>query len=76
VTVEVADDGPGIPESEMENVFKPFFRLDRSRSRQTGGAGLGLSIVKSVVDAHQGRIAMFNRPGGGLSVRVTLPRRL
>ena len=76
VTVEVADDGPGIPEVEMENVFKPFFRLDRSRSRQTGGVGLGLSIVKSVVDAHQGRIAMFNRPGGGLSVRVTLPRRL
>lgn len=72
--VEVLDDGPGIPEAEMDKVLRPFYRLDPSRNRSTGGAGLGLSIVKSVVDAHQGRLELVNRLEGGLRVRVTLPR--
>lgn len=76
ITVEVCDDGPGIPESELSKVFKPYVRLEGSRNRKTGGNGLGLSIVKSIVEAHQGRIELSNRPSGGLRVRVTLPRML
>lgn len=76
IMVEVLDDGPGIPEDELETVFKPFFRLEASRNRRTGGCGLGLSIVKSIVEAHHGRIELLNRLSGGLRVRVTLPRML
>jgi signal transduction histidine kinase len=76
IMVEITDNGPGIPDEEMKNVFKPFFRLDRSRNRKTGGVGLGLSIVKSIIEIHQGQIEMFNRLEGGLTVRVTLPRML
>jgi len=76
IVVDIADDGPGIPEAERANVFKPFVRLEGSRNRKTGGNGLGLSIVKSIVEAHQGRIELSNRPDGGLLVRVTLPRML
>lgn len=76
IIVDVCDDGPGIPDSELQNVFKPFVRLEGSRNRKTGGSGLGLSIVKSIIEAHQGRIELSNRPDGGLRVRVTLPRML
>ncbi|BAI74325.1 two-component sensor histidine kinase (plasmid) [Azospirillum sp. B510] len=76
IVVDVCDEGPGIPEAEIANVFKPFVRLEGSRNRKTGGSGLGLSIVKSIVEAHQGRIELSNRAGGGLRVRVTLPRML
>lgn len=74
IIVEIVDEGPGIPEDELQNVFKPFYRLDASRNRQTGGVGLGLSVVKSIIDAHQGRIELINRLRGGLRARVTLPR--
>ena len=76
IVVDVCDEGPGIPEAEIANVFKPFVRLEGSRNRKTGGSGLGLSIVKSIVEAHQGRIELGNRASGGLRVRVTLPRML
>lgn len=76
VIVDIVDDGPGIPEDRLADVMKPFVRLEPSRNRSTGGSGLGLSIVKSVVDAHQGRIELINRLRGGLRVRVTLPRLL
>lgn len=76
IVVDVCDEGPGIPEAEIANVFKPFVRLEGSRNRKTGGSGLGLSIVKSIVEAHQGRIELSNRASGGLRVRVTLPRML
>ena len=75
IVVDVCDRGPGIPESEFENVFKPFYRLEGSRSRDTGGSGLGLSIVRSIVAKHGGRIDLANRPEGGLKVRIVLPRR-
>ena len=71
--IRVADNGPGIPETELEQVFEPFFRLEKSRSRETGGTGLGLSIARTIVRAHGGDVALTNRAEGGLFVTVTLP---
>jgi signal transduction histidine kinase len=73
VVVRVRDDGPGIPAADLANVFEPFFRVDRSRSRRTGGYGLGLSICKRVVEAHGGSIAVENNPGRGVTFTLTLP---
>lgn len=73
VIVEIADRGPGIPADMREQVFAPFFRLERSRSRETGGTGLGLSVARSIVRRHGGDVALTDREGGGLTVRVTLP---
>ncbi len=74
VVIEVADHGPGIKTADMDSVFDAFVRLETSRSRETGGAGLGLSIVRSVIRAHGGDITLRNRPEGGLVVRMTLPQ--
>ncbi|MCC7017771.1 MAG: HAMP domain-containing protein [Rhodospirillales bacterium] len=73
IEVTVDDDGPGVPEAERENVFRPFYRLEGSRSRETGGTGLGLALARSAILAHGGTIALANRPEGGLRVSVTLP---
>jgi signal transduction histidine kinase len=73
VTICVTDDGPGIPERDMPSLFEPFFRVDRSRSRKTGGYGLGLSISKRIVEAHGGTIVVRNNPNRGASFIVTLP---
>jgi signal transduction histidine kinase len=75
VVVRVSDDGPGIPESDAGSIFEPFFRVDRSRSKSTGGYGLGLSICKRIMDAHGGRIAVEPNPGRGTSFLLTLPKR-
>ncbi len=74
ILVHVRDDGPGIPESELASVFEPFYRLDRSRSRKTGGFGLGLSICKRIMEAHGGSIAVANNPGRGASFVLTFPK--
>lgn len=74
IFVRIDDEGPGIPEEDKEKVFRPFYRLDESRSRETGGTGLGLSVARTVVRAHGGNIELTNRPEGGLRVEVTLPR--
>lgn len=71
--IEVEDDGPGIPSEEQDRVFEPFYRGEPSRSRETGGAGLGLAVVRSIARAHGGDVELRNRPGGGLTARVTLP---
>ncbi|HUN47549.1 MAG TPA: ATP-binding protein [Stellaceae bacterium] len=71
--VEIDDDGPGIPPEEQEEVFSPYYRLERSRNRETGGTGLGLSIARGIIRAEGGNIELANRPEGGLRVRVTLP---
>jgi signal transduction histidine kinase len=71
--IEVDDDGPGMPESEVERVFEPFRRLEVSRSRETGGIGLGLAVVRAVARSHGGDVVLRNRAHGGLSARVTLP---
>jgi len=71
--IEVDDDGPGLPEDEWEQVFKPFHRAERSRSRETGGAGLGLAVVRTVARAHGGDASLANLSGGGLRARALLP---
>jgi two-component system OmpR family sensor kinase len=71
--IEVADTGPGISEEQSEAVFERFFRVDSSRSRETGGAGLGLAIVATILRVHGGRATAGSRPGGGAIFRVVLP---
>lgn len=73
VTIEIADDGPGVPEAERARVFGRFVRLDEARSRDEGGAGLGLAIVADLVAAHGGTVELTDRPGGGALFRVLLP---
>ncbi len=73
VTLHVDDDGPGIPPSELERVFLPFQRLEPSRSRETGGMGLGLAITRNIARAHGGDVTLANRRGGGLRATLTLP---
>jgi len=69
----VRDRGPGIPADQLERVFDPFFRLEGSRSRETGGAGLGLSIARHAVRAHGGELTLGNAPEGGLVATLSLP---
>jgi signal transduction histidine kinase len=73
--IRVRDDGPGIPPEELERVFEPFYRLESSRNRDTGGSGLGLSIARDVVQAHGGTLVLGNLETRGLEATVTLPRR-
>ena len=74
VTVDVADDGPGLPDGLQSNVFDRFTRGEQSRSRQTGGAGLGLAIARSIVEAHNGTISVDATPGSGCTFSIQLPR--
>jgi len=71
--VTVSDSGPGIPENSLEKVFRPFYRIDDARGRQTGGAGLGLSITARAVTLYGGSVRAANRPQGGLNVEIRLP---
>jgi two-component system sensor histidine kinase CpxA len=71
--VEVNDRGPGIPESELATIFRPFYRVDSARSAQTGGVGVGLAIAERAVRLHNGNIRASNRPGGGTSIQICLP---
>jgi signal transduction histidine kinase len=71
VEVQVTDDGPGIPEADLGHLFEPFFRVDRSRSKKTGGYGLGLSICKRIMEAHGGTISALNNPGRGATFTLT-----
>jgi two-component system OmpR family sensor kinase len=72
-TIELDDDGPGIPEALQQRVFEPFFRTEASRNRDTGGIGLGLTTARSIVLDHGGTIELRNRKEGGLRVIVSLP---
>lgn len=74
VVIRVDDDGPGIPAAELARVFEPFYRLERSRSRETGGTGIGLCVVQTVAQAHGGEVRLANRDGGGLRAELVLPR--
>jgi len=74
IKVVVTDSGPGIDETQIENIFRPFFRVDESRDRNSGGHGLGLAIAASAVRRHDGRISASNRKEGGLQVCVLLPK--
>jgi len=68
----ISDNGPGIPDAELERVFEPFYRLECSRNRGTGGAGLGLSIARDIAHAHGGLLTLANRPSGGLEARLVV----
>ena len=72
--IRVRDEGPGIPETELDKVFEPFYRLESSRNRETGGTGLGLAIARNIAQTHGGNIALHNRPKAGLEAVLTLPR--
>ena len=69
----IEDDGPGIPEDQYKNVFKPFFRLDKSRSLNQSGVGLGLAIVEDVINSHGGNIQLNKSKYNGLQVKISLP---
>jgi signal transduction histidine kinase len=72
--VHIEDEGPGIPEKDRVRVFEPFVRLEDSRNLETGGVGLGLTLAKSIAEGHGGSLLLEDREGGGLRVRMILPR--
>jgi|HubBroStandDraft_6_1064221.scaffolds.fasta_scaffold07161_6 two-component system sensor histidine kinase CpxA len=71
--VRVTDSGPGVPQESLDKLFRPFYRLDDARGRQTGGVGLGLAITERAVRLHGGSVRAVNRPEGGLMVEIRLP---
>ena len=73
IEIDIDDDGPGIPQQELTRVLEPFYRVEESRSRETGGVGLGLAIAHSIVQAHGGKLTLGNRPAGGLRATIALP---
>jgi two-component system, OmpR family, sensor histidine kinase CpxA len=73
VKVEVKDRGPGIPEAEMDSIFRPFYRVDQARSPQTGGFGVGLAIAERAVKLHHGELKVRNRDGGGAALQMSFP---
>lgn len=75
VCVTIDDEGPGIPEDRIEDMFEPFTRLEQSRSRETGGSGLGLALAKAIAQQHGGRLTLQNRAEGGLRAALWLPAR-
>lgn len=73
--ISINDSGLGIPEEQLENVFSPFYRLEASRSRHTGGVGLGLSIAREIAQKHGGKLILKNAETGGLNSTLVLPKR-
>lgn len=74
IEIRIRDTGPGIPEPELERVFEPYYRVEGSRNRETGGTGLGLTIARGVAEAHGGQLHLRNRDEGGLEAILILPR--
>ena len=72
--ISIRDHGPGVPEQELANIFRPFYRVTEARTRDTGGVGLGLAITERVVLLHGARIRAMNEPDGGLRVEMIFPR--
>jgi signal transduction histidine kinase len=73
LVIRVRDEGPGIPPAEIERVFEPLYRVESSRSRDTGGTGLGLTIARDIAQAHGGSLVLRNRPERGLEALLVLP---
>jgi signal transduction histidine kinase len=76
IVVRIKDKGVGIPADELPRLFEPFYRVDRSRSRETGGYGLGLSLCKRIMEAHGGSISITSREGEGTEVTLIFPTSL
>ena len=74
ITVMIDDNGPGIPEDRRADVFRPFFRIDQSRNKATGGAGLGLTIARDVALSHGGSLEIADSPMGGARLVFSFPR--
>jgi len=74
IAIEIADEGPGIPDAELARVQEAFYRVEPSRSRETGGSGLGLTLARAAALAHGGRLQLENRPEGGLKASLLLPK--
>jgi two-component system sensor histidine kinase CpxA len=70
----VRDHGSGVPEDELINIFKPFYRVTDARASESTGAGLGLAITERIVTLHEGRIRAINEPDGGLRIEMVFPR--
>jgi two-component system osmolarity sensor histidine kinase EnvZ len=73
IVISIEDDGPGIPESEYENVIKPFYKIDKSRSESKSSVGLGLAISSDIIKSHGGDINFSKSNLGGLKVMISLP---
>ena len=73
IIITFDDDGPGIPENEYQNVFKPFYKLDKSRGNSKSSVGLGLSITSDIIKSHGGNIILEQSPLNGLRVKIFLP---
>jgi signal transduction histidine kinase len=73
MVIHVSDSGPGVPQEALAKIFEPFYRLDDARNRQTGGAGLGLSIADRAIRLHGGQVRASNRKEGGLEVQIRIP---
>ncbi len=73
ITITIDDDGPGISENERENVFKPFYKIDKSRGDSKSSVGLGLSITSDIIRSHGGNIKLENSPKNGLRAKIFLP---
>jgi two-component system sensor histidine kinase CpxA len=71
--IRIVDSGPGVPEEALDKLFRPFYRIDDARGRQTGGVGLGLAITERAVRLHGGTVKASNRPEGGLQIEIRLP---
>ena len=74
LALTVSDEGPGLPDSDLERVFERFYRVDKSRTADPGGTGLGLSIVRHLVELHGGRVQASNNPAGGATFTILLPK--
>ncbi|VEI45713.1 two-component sensor protein [Actinobacillus equuli] len=73
LVISIDDDGEGVPESEYKQIFRPFYRVDEARARQTGGTGLGLAIVANAMQQHKGTVEAMKSTLGGLRVEIRLP---
>lgn len=76
ITIIISDTGIGIPKEELQNIFEPFYRVDISRSREFGGSGLGLSIVKAIIEKHNGKISIESEIGVSTKITVIMPKKL